>query len=170
VTDVHSAIHEQLTKCGITLAASLPDDWVAPVIRRLDADPAIRHVSVAREAEAVAICSGAFFGGVRSVAIMGATGLLTCTGELATLNLRHAIPVFLLVSQRGSIDDHRIYQEVQGRRTIPLLQAYDFPYHVIDRPEDLSQIPDAFHAGRLQKRPFVCFLTRRLIKGEGAAR
>jgi sulfopyruvate decarboxylase subunit alpha len=103
------------------------------------------------------------------VALMGATGLLTCTGELATLNLRHQIPVFLIVSQRGSIDDHRIYQEVQGRRTLPLLEAYDFPYHIVDRPEEVGAIPDAFEACRMQKRPFVLFLTRRLVKGEGAA-
>src|SRR5437764_8879942 len=82
--DVAERIHEQLTRCGITLAASLPDDWVAPLIERIAADNHIRHVRVAREAEAVAICSGAFFGGVRAVALMGATGLLTCTGELAT--------------------------------------------------------------------------------------
>ena len=97
---------------------------------------------------------------------MGATGLLTCTGEMATLNLRHQIPVFCLVSLRGSIDDHRIYQEVQGRRTIPLLQAWDFPFHVFDRPEDLDQLPDAYETCRLQKRPFIAFLTRRLVKGE----
>ena len=167
--DVHEKIHEQLKKSGVTLAASLPDDWVAPLINRIAADNTMRHVRVAREAEAVAICSGAFFGGVRSVALMGATGLLTCTGELATLNLRHQIPVFLIVSQRGSIDDHRIYQEVQGRRTIPLLQAYDFPYHIIDRADDVTSIPDAFETCRMQKRPFVLFLSRRLVKGEGAS-
>ena len=172
--DVTARIHEQLTKCGIKIAASLPDDWVAPLIERIAADNQIRHVRVAREAEAIAICSGAFFGGVRSVALMGATGLLTCTGELATLNLRHQIPVFLIVSQRGSIDDHRIYQEVQGRRTLPLLQAYDFPYHIVDRPDEVNSIPDAFETCRMQKRPFVLFLTRRLVKGrarhEGARR
>src|SRR5215468_9805928 len=166
--DVAERIHEQLTRCGITLAASLPDDWVAPLIERITADNQMRHVRVAREAEAVAICSGAFFGGVRAAAIMGATGLLTCTGELATLNLRHQIPVFLIVSQRGSIDDHRIYQEVQGRRTLPLLAAYDFPYHIIDRAEEIDSIPDAYEACRLQKRPFVLFLSRRLLK-EGQA-
>lgn len=164
--DVNERIHAELTKCGVRLAATLPDDWVAPLIRRLAADPSIRHVPVAREAEAVAICSGAFFGGVRAVAVIGNTGLLTCTGELATLNLRHQIPVFCIVSQRGSIDDQRIYQEVQGRRTIPLLQAYDFPYHVVDRPDDVASIPDAYETCRLQKRPFILFLTRRLIKGE----
>ena len=109
-----------------------------------------------------------FFGGVRSVALMGATGLLTCTGELATLNLRHQIPVFLIVSQRGSIDDHRIYQEVQGRRTIPLLQTYDFPYQVVNEPNEIPTIPDAYETCRLQKRPFVLFLTRNLVKGDAA--
>jgi sulfopyruvate decarboxylase TPP-binding subunit len=94
---------------------------------------------------------------------MGATGLLTCTGELATLNLRHQIPVFLIVSQRGSIDDHRIYQEVQGRRTLPVLDAFDFPYHVVERAGDLDCIPDAYEWHRLQKRPFVLFLTKRLL-------
>jgi sulfopyruvate decarboxylase subunit alpha len=167
--NVTTAIHAQLKRSGIKLAASLPDDWVAPLIERIAADNDMRHVPVAREAEAIAICSGAFFGGVRAVALMGATGLLTCTGELATLNLRHQIPVFLIVSQRGSIDDHRIYQEVQGRRTIPLLQAYDFPYHVVERPQDIDCISDAFETCRLQKRPFVLFLSRRLVKGEARA-
>jgi sulfopyruvate decarboxylase subunit alpha len=164
--DAYERIHQELTRVGVTLAASLPDDWVGPLIRRLDADPAVRHVPVARESEAVMICSGAFFGGVKSVAVIGNTGLLTCTGELATLNLRHQIPVFCMVSMRGSIDDHRVYQEVQGRRTIPLLQAYDFPYHVIDDFEEIGCIPDAYGACRMQKRPFILFLTRRLLKGQ----
>jgi sulfopyruvate decarboxylase subunit alpha len=69
--DVNEKIHEELKSCGVTLAASLPDDWVAPLINRIAADNTMRHVRVAREAEAIAICSGAFFGGVRSVALMG---------------------------------------------------------------------------------------------------
>ena len=51
--DVHERVHAELKKCGVRLAASLPDDWVAPLIRRLDADPEIRHVPVGRESEAV---------------------------------------------------------------------------------------------------------------------
>ncbi len=163
--DVNEEIHRQLKAAGIRLAASLPDDWVAPLIGRIAADADMTHVPVGRESEAIAICSGAFFGGVRSAAIMGATGLLTCTGELATLNLRHQIPVFIVVSQRGSIDDHRIYQEVQGRRTIPLLQSLDFPHRVIDSADGLSDIPHIYEASRIQKRPYVLFLTRRLLKG-----
>jgi sulfopyruvate decarboxylase subunit alpha len=162
--DVNDRIHAQLVKAGVTLAASLPDDWVNNLIRRVSSDNAIQHVPVGREAETVAICAGAFFGGVRSVAIIGNTGLLTCTGEMATLCLRHMIPVFLIVSGRGSIDDHKVYQEVQGRRTIPLLQAYDYPYKIIDRQEDIECIPDAYEWHRLQKRPFVLFLSKKVLE------
>lgn len=164
--DVHVALHEQLTKVGIGLAATLPDDWVAPLIKRIAGDGSIKHIPVARESEAVAIASGALFGGVKSVAIMGATGLMTCTGELATLNLRHQIPLFCLVSRRGSIEDHRIYQEVQGRRLLHVLDAYDFPYIVLDKREQVSSIPDAYEACRIQKRPFFVFLSHKLIKGQ----
>ena len=52
---------------------------------------------------------------------------------------------------------------MQGRRTVPLLQAYDFPYQVIDKPEEIERIPDAYEWHRLQKRPFVLFLTKRLL-------
>jgi len=158
-------IHRELTRVGVKLAATLPDDWVGPLIGRIAADPAIRHVPVARESEAVVIATGAFFAGARSVAIMGNTGLLTCTGELATLNLRHQIPVFCIVSMRGTFDDHRIWQEVQGRRTIPILEAYDFPYRVIESLDQIGSIPAAYEASRLQKRPYILFLTRSLLKG-----
>jgi sulfopyruvate decarboxylase subunit alpha len=161
--DVNDQIHAQLVKAGVRLAASLPDDWVNGLIRKVTAGNAIKQIPVGREAETIAICAGAFFGGMRSVAIMGNTGLLTCTGEMATLCLRHMIPVFCIVSARGSIDDHKVYQEVQGRRTHPLLQAYDFPYQVIDKEEEIARIPDAYEWHRLQKRPFILFLTKRLL-------
>ena len=161
--DVNEKIHAQLVKAGVKLAASLPDDWVNSLMRRIDMDGSIRHVRVGREAETICICAGAFFGGVRSVAIIGNTGLLTCTGEMATLCLRHAIPVFCIVSGRGSIDDHKVYQEVQGRRTIPVLQAYDYPHLVLDKEDEIERIPDAYEWHRLQKRPFVLFLTKRLL-------
>jgi sulfopyruvate decarboxylase TPP-binding subunit len=87
---------------------------------------------------------------------------------MATLNLRHQIPVFCIVSLRGTLDDHRIYQEVQGRRLLPLLQTYDFPCHIFDSPQELARIPDAYETCRLQKRPFIALMTRRLLKGESA--
>ena len=96
--EVNEKIHAQLVKAGVKLTASLPDDWVNNLITRVEKGNEIRNVRVGREAETIAVCAGAFFGGVRSAAIFGNTGLLTCTGEMATLCLRHMIPVFCIVS------------------------------------------------------------------------
>src|SRR5258708_38296674 len=99
---------------------------------------------------------------------MRATGPLTCGGEVATLNRRHQIPVFLIVSQRGSIDDQRIYQEVQGRHTIPLLQTYDLPYHIVNRPDEIASIPDAYETCRRQNRPSLLFIASKLLMAHTA--
>ncbi|WP_035872457.1 thiamine pyrophosphate-binding protein [Cucumibacter marinus] len=162
---VHDQLVAALKRCDVGLAASLPDDWITPTLQRLDREPGIAHIRVAREAEAVAAASGAFFAGARSVAVMGATGLFTCLGELATLNLRHQIPLFMLVSERGSRDDHRIYQEVQGRRIKPVLESLDFPYFRITSTADIEELPHAYEWCRMQKRPVIGFLARKLLKG-----
>src|SRR4051812_28281958 len=75
--DVHGAILQALKDSGVSLAASLPDDWVAPLADLLDAEPTIASVRVAREPEIVGMCCGAFFGGARAVGVLGATGFLT---------------------------------------------------------------------------------------------
>jgi sulfopyruvate decarboxylase TPP-binding subunit len=82
---------------------------------------------------------------------------------MMTINLRHGIPVFIVCSLRGTLEDHQVYQEQQGRRTIPMLQTYDFPYYLLQDLDDIPRIPDAYQHCRLQKRPCLLFLTRRLI-------
>ena len=71
-------IVEQLVESGIKLVASLPDDWIAPLIRAIDTDDRFKHVPVNREESAIGLCSGAYFGGIPSLALMGASGLMTC--------------------------------------------------------------------------------------------
>jgi len=164
--DVHRAILQALKDSGVSLAACLPDDWVAPLADLLDAEPTIASVRVAREPEIVGICSGAFFGGARAVGVLGATGFLTCVSELATLNLRHGIPLFLIVSMRGGVHDLQVFQEVQGRLLVPLLETLGLPYLVLDTPEKIALIPEAYQYGRLQKRPYVVALTKSLITGK----
>ncbi len=163
---VYLALLESLRQAGVTLSAALPDDWVAPLADLLDAQPDVTSLRVAREPEIVAICSGAFFGGARAVGIMGATGFLACVSEIATLNLRHQIPVFLVVSLRGGLHDLQVFQELQGRVFVPLLRTLDLPHLVLDRPEKVALLPQAYEYGRLHKRPYVVCLSKALVTGQ----
>ena len=162
---VYDDIFRAVKAMGIRLAASLPDDWVAPLINLLDADNDIRHIRVAREPEIIGICSGAFFGGVRAVGIMGATGFLTCVSEICTLNLRHQIPVLLIVSLRGRLGDLQVFQEVQGRVVLPLLATLGLPHLILDTAPKIALLADAYEHARFQKRPYVVCLSKALATG-----
>ncbi len=78
-------IIEQLVKSGIKLVASLPDDWVSDLIHTIDSDRRFTHVPVNREESAIGLCSGAYFGGIPSLALMGASGLMTCVYALTKI-------------------------------------------------------------------------------------
>jgi len=61
--EVANAIAEQCADAGISLVASLPDDWISLLIDTFDNDARFNHVPVNREESAIGLCSGAFFGG-----------------------------------------------------------------------------------------------------------
>jgi sulfopyruvate decarboxylase subunit alpha len=156
-------IRDALIATGIGLVASLPDDWLADLISLVRDDDRFIHVPVAREEEIVGICSGAFFSGVKAVGIMGAAGFLACGHELATLNLMYEIPLLLLMSLRGTPEDPRVYQVVQGRVTLPVMDALGVPYLIVNRPDDIGIITSAYEHARISKRPVAVLFTRGIL-------
>lgn len=166
---VYAHLIAGLREAGVSFAASLPDDWVAPLCDALDQVPDIRHVRVAREPEIIGMCCGSFFSGVRAVGVMGATGFLACTSELATLSRRYQIPLVLVVSQRGTIDDHQVFQEVQGRVAVPVADALGLRSVILDRPQALALAAPAVESARLQKRPLVLWIAKSLLTAPPAS-
>jgi sulfopyruvate decarboxylase subunit alpha len=156
-------IHAQLQTAGIKLTAGLPDDWLIPLMARVDQDPGMLLVRVAREPEAVGVCAGAFFGGVAACAFMGIAGLLASGHEFALFNDAHQIPLFILASLRGTLEDPRTYQVAQGMHGVAYLDALEIQHMTIDQIDGLSLIPAAYQRSKLVKRPLVCFLTKRVL-------
>lgn len=151
---------DDLANAGVKVVASLPDDWVIPMIDAVEADDRFTHVKVAREAETIGICAGAFFGGVNSVAIMGMAGVLATVHELATLNLMHGIPLLILTSRRGQPDEEpqTVYQVVQGQVGAPVIEALGIYHHTVEAVEDLDIAALVKHS-RITKRPVVASIT-----------
>jgi sulfopyruvate decarboxylase subunit alpha len=162
--DVARRIIEELTACDVKLVASLPDNWLTDVINEIDSDPRIRHVPVNREESAIGLCAGAFMGGQGSVALMGASGLMTCIYAITKINYSYEIPLLLLTTLRGGFGDHHKHHISNGLYLQPVLQALDMPYIVISKPEDLSEIRRAYHHSRTFSRPTVVALTRDLLR------
>jgi sulfopyruvate decarboxylase alpha subunit len=164
--DAAKRIADALAAADIRMVASLPDDWIADLIKAVDADRRFLHVPVNREESAVGLCSGAFFGGVRSAALMGASGLMTCIYAITKINYTYEIPMLFVVTLRGMMGDSAKYQVSNGLYLLPLLQSIDLPFVEIDSRERLGRIGEAFRHTRVLNRPIVVGLTRGVLNGE----
>ena len=159
-------IVEQLVDSGIKLVASLPDDWIAPLIHAVEQDPRFRHVPVNREESAVGLCSGAYFGGIPSLALMGASGLMTCMYAITKINYSYHIPLFIFATLRGVIGDPRPHHISNGLYLTKLMDSISLPYLVVEEQKTISRIPAAFKHCQAMNRPEVVVFSEAVLRGE----
>lgn len=162
------AVVAALKAAGIDLVATLPDAWLGETIARIEADPAMTLVRVCREEEGVGICAGAFLGGRKACLLGQNAGFLLSVNALTGLGLHHAIPVLLLLAQRGGPEDDQYFQSYKGRVTAPVLDAINVPHHSLDRIEDAGIIGDAWRQAWLARYPAAVLMTGRFLRGRSA--
>jgi sulfopyruvate decarboxylase subunit alpha len=158
-------IVDETAKCGIGLVASLPDGWITDLIESYDADPRFRHVAVNREESAIGLCSGAFFSGMGSMALMGASGFMTCVYAITKINYTYQIPMLIGITLRGRPGDSAKFHVSNGLYLEPLMESINIPFVPIERSEDLGKIGVAWRHSRTISRPVVVGFTRDLLRG-----
>ncbi|MGI5219424.1 thiamine pyrophosphate-binding protein [Nocardia sp. CA-290969] len=163
------AIVGQLVTAGISVAATLPESWLGAVLDRVDLEPGIRHIRVAREDDGAAVCAGAALAGKRSVLICQNSGLLLSVNGLAGYALHHQLPFLALAVARGERDDGYFYQAYKGQVTEPVLNAVGMPYHRLTGDGDDHIIGEAMNQAWLYRRPVAVLCSRRSLLGEGDA-
>jgi sulfopyruvate decarboxylase subunit alpha len=163
--EVAQAVADVLHQADANLVASLPDNWIAPLIRHFGSDARFRHVPVNREEAAVGLCSGTFFTGSTGVALMGASGFLTCIYAITKISYTYQIPMLFLITMRGAPGDMARYHVSNSLYLRPVIEAIDMPAIYIERFEDLHKIGDAYRHCRVLGRPYVVALGRDVLKG-----
>jgi len=159
ITDVTAA-------CGISLVASLPDGWITPLIGRFAGDGRFRHVAVNREEAAIGLCSGAFFSGIGSLALMGASGFLTCIYAVTKINYTYQIPLLIGITLRGRPGDGAKFHQSNGLYLEPVIAAIGMPFVPIERGADIDKLAGAYRHSRVMSRPVVVGFTREVLRGE----
>jgi sulfopyruvate decarboxylase subunit alpha len=166
VKDAAHRIADELAAAEIKLVASLPDDWIAELIKTLEGDRRFTHVPVNREESAVGLCSGCFFSNTRALALMGASGLMTCIYALTKINYTYEIPMMFMISLRGAMGDSAKYQVSNGLYLVSLLDSINLPYAIVESRNELSKIRSAYRHTQVINRPVVVALTRDVLRGE----
>ena len=164
--DIAARIADEMASSGIELVASLPDNWIADLIETVDGDDRFDHVPVNREESAIGLCSGAYFSGTGALALMGASGLMTCIYAITKINYTYMVPLLILITMRGRIGDRAKHHVSNGLYLEPVMRAIDLPYTVIERAADLGEIGRAWEHARITARPAVVGFTREVLRGE----
>jgi sulfopyruvate decarboxylase TPP-binding subunit len=156
---------EQAAQAGVELVASLPDGWIADLIGRFDGDARFWHVPMNREESAIGLCSGAFFSGTSALAVMGASGFLTCIYAITKISYTYQVPLPILITLRGAIGDKAKYHVSNGLYLRPILAAMAMPFVEVHRRADLAEIGRAIRHSRTIARPVVIGVPRSVLKG-----
>ena len=164
--EIARRVVEQAADCGVELVASLPDNWVAEVIREFDRDDRFRHVPVNREESAVGLCSGAFLSGTGSMAVMGASGLMTLIYAITKINYTYEIPMTILATLRGAPGDKAKFHVSNGLYFLSSLDAINLTYTIIDSADKIPEISRIHNHARTVSRPAVAIMTRDVLRGE----
>ena len=164
-SEVASAIADIFASVDAKLVASLPDGWIAPLIKHLSGDARFRHIPVNREESAVGLCSGAFFGGHTGIALMGASGFMTCVYAITKINYTYQIPMLFVITLRGDPGDEARYHVSNGLYLRSIIQAIDMPAAYVAKFDDLRLIAEAYRHSSVLGRPYVVGLSRDVLKG-----
>ena len=139
---VYRVLREQNTR----QIAYVPDFGHKHLIELARADKQVRAVPLTTEEEGVALATGAWLGGDRSVLLLQSSGVGNCINMLGMV-VECRIPLLMLVTMRGQWGEFNPWQMPMAQGTVPVLTAMGVVVQSVDRANEIAETVAA--AGRL---------------------
>ncbi len=155
--EVHRIMQEQ----NVGQVAYVPDTGLKHVIELVVADKKMRAVPLTTEEEGVALATGAWLAGQRSVLLLQSSGVGNCINMLG-MAIDCRIPLLMLVTMRGQWGEFNPWQMPMAQATASVLTAMGVIVQPVERADDVAETFAA--AGRL------AFNTNRVVAVQVAQR
>ena len=120
----------------------VPDAGHTQLITLMCADRDITSNVLTTEEEGIAIATGAWLGGVRSVMLLQSSGVGNCINMLSLATMTRT-PLLMLVTMRGEWAEFNPWQVPMGLATEPALNAMGVRTLRADTPADLIETVEA---------------------------
>ena len=156
-----SAIVKLLLKEGIAPILSLPCNMLAGLLREIEQHP-VQHIPVCREEEGVGIAAGAALAGKKPLLLMQNSGLGNTINALMSLTRLYKLPLFLLMSHRGSPGEKISAQIPMGEAAPLLLETLDINYIYIRSSRDFPRLASRMKETYKKSQINAAFLSRGL--------
>jgi sulfopyruvate decarboxylase subunit alpha len=127
-----------IKKVGFDFAAVYPSSSLAAAQSNLERDPTMTTVLPTNEMEGVALCAGAWLGGMHPLLFIENTGFSVASYSLLRLNAAFGIPVVIILDYRGDVGDANWWAVPLGWSTSPLLDALRIPHRTAGTMEEVE--------------------------------
>lgn len=132
---------------GITHVVTVPDSTIGPWYPALRSS-GIRLVQVCREGEAWAIAAGLYLGGSHPLVLIQCTGLFESGDSLRNAVHDYQLPLHAWIGYRSYLSQSSIPGDTARIYTEPILKAWNLPYVLVDRPDQLPLLVDHYRECR----------------------
>ncbi|MYB21100.1 MAG: thiamine pyrophosphate-binding protein [Chloroflexi bacterium] len=131
---------------GVQDVVLVPDTHQRTVLDLLMDDDEIRTIHCSTEDEAIAVSAGLIIGGRRPMMQIQHAGLYASVNNLRGVGLDGQFPIVMLIGLLGR--DPELDPEDDDSSMVrlcrPLLETLDIPSHLLDGPDELHRIAEAF--------------------------
>lgn len=161
----HEIVRDVLKRHDIRLVTYVPDNVLRPLIDAIHADPFFTAFACTREEEAIGINTGAWMAGMRGIVLMQTSGFATLPNVLASLNVPFQVPALMMVSERGTLGEFNIGQQLVARTMRPVLDTLLIENHTMTRLDEAEFIVDRGIVQAVATKASVCFILSPLLTG-----
>ncbi|MDP6091942.1 MAG: thiamine pyrophosphate-binding protein [SAR324 cluster bacterium] len=135
------AIHASLKFHGIRQVSYVPDAGHSRLIDLCRNDEELTTVVLTTEEEGVAMATGAWLGGEKSVLLMQSSGIGNCINMFSMIR-ECKIPFFTVITMRGEKDEFNPWQRPLGQNAEKHLELCGFSVRRIEKSEETRTIMD----------------------------
>ncbi len=139
-------LHAAIRSAGVQDVVLVPDTHQRTVLDLLMDDDGIRTVHCSTEDEAIAVSAGLIIGGRRPMMQIQHAGLYASVNNLRGVGLDGRFPIVLLIGLLGR--DPELDPREDGSSMVrlcePLLETLGIPSYLLDGPDDLHFVGEAF--------------------------
>jgi sulfopyruvate decarboxylase alpha subunit len=164
--DWRNALIAALKAHEIRLIAHVSDRVLAPIVRLVEDDPYFKVVTLTREEEGIGVLTGGYLGGMRGALFLQSSGFGNVINGLGSLAIPYQIPFVMLLSPRGSFNEHNVVQLALGKAVPEIVDALGLQLFEMVTPDDVPFVVDrgTRHAF-ITRRPVVLSISTRLSGG-----
>jgi len=122
----------------IATVCTVPDGGLTRLLERVEADAAMRLVTLSSEQEGMGVATGCWLGGQRAMIAMQSSGVGNCINALG-LPVAYRAPCLMLVTMRGQWGEFNPWQVPMGQAVKPALEAIGVKCFPVDKPEEVGE-------------------------------